>query len=307
MIHEKKNYLRNAWPLYVLMIPAFVYTVIFKLTPLYGLTIAFKDYSLFNGIDAIDAIGKSEFVGLENFRKICNDPGFLNALGNTFIIGVLKLVILFPLPIILAIFLNEIKPKKLKGFLQTVLYLPHFFSWVVIAGIFINILSNTGLVNSFLAKWGFEKVSFLMDSSKFRWILVLSDAWKETGFSAIVYIAAISSINTNLYEAAEVDGAGRFKQMLYITLPSLIPSIVIMFILKTGKMLEENFQQILVMYNPVVYDVADVIQTYVYRMGLGQMDYTLGVTVGLFNSIISFALVMVANALCKLVTGRNAL
>ena len=146
-----------------------------------------------------------------------------------------------------------------------------------------------------------------MDGNIFRWILVLSDAWKETGFSAIVYIAAISSISTTLYEAAEADGAGRFQRMLYITLPHLIPSMIIMFILKTGKMLEENYQQILVMYNPVVYETADVIQTYVYRMGIGQMDYTLCVTFGLFNSVISFALVLLANGLCRMITGRSAI
>lgn len=301
------KYLKKAGPLYILMLPALLYTIVFKLLPLYGLGIAFKDYSLFNGRDAVDAIAASEFVGLDNFRKIFSEPEFLKALANTFIIGALKLVILFPLPILLALFINEIKQRHLKSCLQTICYLPHFFSWVVVAGIFFNILSTSGLVKSFLQMLGLDKINFLMNGKVFRWVLVISDAWKETGFSAIVYIAAISSISTTLYEAAEIDGAGRFDRMLHVTLPQLAPSIVIMFILKTGKMLEENYQQILVMYNPVVYETADVIQTYVYRMGIGQMDYTLGVTVGLFNSIISFALVLLANLLCKLITGRTAI
>lgn len=307
MSGKSRSYVRKYWPLYVLMIPALVYTVIFKLLPLYGLEIAFKDYSLFNGKDAVDAIGASRFVGLDNFRKIFGQPDFIRSLINTFVIGALKLVVLFPLPVILALCLNEIRQKWLKSTLQTICYLPHFFSWVVVAGIFFNILSSTGFINSFIQLSGRDKVNFLMDGNIFRWLLVLSDAWKETGFSAIVYIAAISSINTTLYEAAEADGAGRFQRMLYITLPHLIPSMIIMFILKTGKMLEENYQQILVMYNPVVYETADVIQTYVYRMGIGQMDYTLGVTVGLFNSVISFALVLLANGLCRLITGRSAI
>lgn len=304
---NRRNYMRAYWPLYAFMIPALIFTVIFKLTPLYGMLIAFKDYSMFNGSNPINAIANSDFVGFDNFIKVVREPGFIQAVVNTFIIGALKLLFLFPLPILMAILLNEISHKFTKQFLQTVLYLPHFFSWVVVAGIFMNMLSGTGLLNTLLIKMGLNKVNFLMAPQYFRSVLVFSDAWKETGFSAIVYIAAISSINITLYEAAEVDGAGKLKQMWYITLPSLIPSIVIMFILKTGKMLEENFQQILVMYNPVVYDVADVIQTYVYRLGMGQMDYTLGVTVGLFNSVVSFLLILFSNQLCKLLTGQNAL
>ena len=299
------KYIKTHMVLYVMMIPALLYTLIFKLVPMYGMIIAFKDYNIFGGDNAFDSISQSEWIGFKNFLNIFNQPDFLRVLGNTFIIAFMKLIFLFPIPVIIALLLSELVCHRFKKIIQTIIYLPHFFSWVVVAGIAINIFGTTGMINQVLIDLGFGKINFLLNGENFRWLLVVTDGWKEAGFSAVVYIAAISSINPDIYEAAEVDGASRFQRMIKITLPSIIPTVLLMLILKVGKMLEENFQQILVLYNSSVYDYADVIQTYVYRMGLGQMDFTLGVTVGLFNSVVSLALILFSNFICKKLLGRS--
>lgn len=300
-----KKYFRSHAALYMMMIPGLLYIVLFKLTPLYGVTIAFKDYKIFNGANAFEAIANSEWVGFKNFMEIFHQPEFLRVLSNTFVIAFLKLVLLFPLPILLSLLSSELTWNRYKKMVQTVIYLPHFLSWIVVAGMAFHILGTTGLVNQSLAAMGFGRINFLMDSHNFLWVLVGSDAWKEAGFNTVVYIAAIASINPDLYEAAQMDGAGRIQKMFHITLPNIMPTVLLMFILKVGKILEENFQQILVMYNPAVYDSADVIQTFVYRMGLGEMDFTMGVTVGLFNSVVSFALILLSNYMCKKVLKRS--
>ncbi|WP_320998657.1 ABC transporter permease [Hungatella effluvii] len=292
-----KSYFKSHGILYIMMIPALLYTAVFKMMPMYGVTIAFKDYQIFNGANAFEAIANSKWVGFQNFMDIFHQPEFLRVLGNTFVIAFLKLVVLFPLPVLLSLLLSELTWKRYKQVVQTVIYLPHFLSWIVVAGMAFHVLGTTGLLNQLMTSMGFARVNFLMDSHHFLWVLVGSDGWKEAGFNTVVYLAAISSINPDLYEAASMDGAGKLQNMFLITLPNMMPTVLLMFILKVGKLLEENFQQILVMYNPAVYDTADVIQTFVYRMGLGEMDFTMGVTVGLFNSLVSFALILFSNFL----------
>ena len=226
-------------------------------------------------------------------------------MSNTLIISLYKIVFLFPLPIILAILINEIGNIHFKKGIQTLLYMPHFLSWVIVGGLFVSILSADGVVNRALGYMGFESVRFFMDKSIFRGLLVVTAGWKESGWSAIIYLAAIVSLDTQIYEAAIVDGANKFQQIIYVTIPGIVPTIVLMFILRIGHILEAGFEQILVMYNPTVYKVADIIQTYVYRIGLGQMDFSLGSVVGLFDSVVAFILIVSANYVCRKTLDRS--
>ena len=225
---------------------------------------------------------------------------------NPLLISVYKLVFLFPLPIILALMLNEIRNMAFKKITQTVIYIPHFLSWVVVAGIFTTLLSpSTGIINNVLAAMGFERISFFTSNTWFRSVLVATAGWKESGWSAIIFIAAIAGVDQELYEAAYMDGAGRFKQMLHITLPGISSTIVLMLILKLGQILDVGTEQVLMMYNPTVYDTGDVISSYVYRMGLGKMEYSFSTAVGLFNSVIGLILVVSGNYLSKKFTGSS--
>lgn len=286
--------LRKEWDLYLLLIPGILSILLFRYTPMYGIIIAFKDFNIFDGMAA------SPWVGLKHFEKLITYPDFLQVFKNTIIISLLKIVFLFPLPIVVAILLNEIKNALFKRVVQTVIYLPHFLSWVIVSGLFIDLLSsNGGLINKLLVSMGSEPISFFMNNEVFRGVLVSSAGWKETGWSTIVYLAAFSTIDPQLYEAARMDGAGKLRQMWHITLPGITATILLMFILRLGSILEAGTEQILVMYNPTVYKTADVIGTYVYRMGLGNQDYSFTTAVGLFESIIAFTLVVSGNALSR--------
>ena len=282
------------WDLYVMLIPGIIFLIIFKYTPMYGILIAFKDFNIFEGMS------ESPWVGLKHFERLFHSRDFAIVFRNTLVISVYKIVFLFPLPIIMAILLNEMKNMVFKRGIQTVVYLPHFLSWVIVSGLFIDILStNGGIVNRIIVSFGGEPISFFMDKDWFRTVLVTSAGWKETGWSMIVYLAAIASIDPQLYEAAKIDGAGRFRQIWHITLPGMIPIILLMFILRLGNILEAGTEQILVMYNSIVYEVADVIGTYVYRMGLGQQDYSFSTAVGLFDSVVGFILIIGGNYLAR--------
>ncbi|WP_314584992.1 ABC transporter permease subunit [Paenibacillus terrigena] len=282
------------WDLYLLLVPGVLFILLFKYTPMYGITIAFKDFNIFTGF------ADSPWVGWKHFEKLFTSPDFARVFQNTVIISLLKIIILFPLPIIVALMLNEMKNMMIKRSVQTVIYLPHFLSWVIVSGLFIDLLStNGGLVNKLLVSVNLEPVAFFLDNSVFRSVLVTSAGWKETGWSTIVYLAAFSMVDPTLYEAAKIDGAGRWKQLWHITLPGIAPIIILMFILRLGNILEAGTEQILVMYNPVVYNVSDVIGTYVYRQGLGNQDYSFTTAVGLFEAVISLTLVIVGNALSK--------
>lgn len=292
--------IRKEWGLYLMLIPGLVFLLIFKYTPMYGLVIAFQDFSIFRGISG------SEWVGLKHFEKLMVNDQFLSVFRNTVIISVYKLIFLFPAPIIIAILLNEIRKMMFKKVVQSIIYLPHFISWVIVSGLFINLLSlNGGIVNTLVEKLGGEPIGFFMDQNVFRPLLVVTEGWKEVGWGTIVYLAAISSIDPQLYEAAKMDGANKFQQMWHVTLPGMASTIVLMLILRLGSMLEAGTEQILVMYNPVVYNVADVIGTYVYRVGLGASDYSFSTAVGLFESVVAFTLVVTGNFICRKYLGRS--
>lgn len=291
---------KKDWQLYVMLIPLFIWLVYFAYKPLCGLIIAFKDYSVFKGI------ADSKWVGLENFKYLLTGPGsvyFWRAFKNTIVISLYNIIFGFPIPIILAIMFNEMKNKFFRKSVQTIGYLPYFFSDVVIAGIIISILSpNIGVINNILVNLGIinDGIYFLVEPKYFRSIFVLSDIWKESGFNSIIYFAALSGISPILYEAARMDGASKFQQIKNITIPSIMPTIIIMFILRVGKLLNIGYERILLLYTPQTYEKADIISTYIYRLGLkenGMMD--VATATGLFNSIIAFILVYVTNRITR--------
>ncbi|MFH5184256.1 ABC transporter permease [Paenibacillus sp. TAB 01] len=291
---------RSHIDMYVLLVPGLIFLFLFKYTPMYGIVIAFQDFNIFDGIAG------SPWIGLEQFRKLMQSDEFIQVFTNTLVISLYKIVLLFPVPIVVALLLNEVRRMFFKRTIQTIIYLPHFLSWVIISGLFINILSPSGgLVNQMLAWFGLNPVSFLLDNDFFRSVVVFTAGWKEVGWNAIIFIAAIAGIEQEQYEAASIDGAGRIKQMWYITLPGILPTIVLMFILRIGNLLEAGTEQILTLYNPVVYQTGDVIGTYVYRIGLGKMDYSFSTAVGLFNSVVGFLLIVIGNMLSKKLLHRS--
>lgn len=284
--------------MYLMLLPALAFLILFKYLPMWGIRIAFQDFNIF------DPAG-SEWVGFSNFQKLFTSKDFLTVLKNTMIISFAKIGILFPMGILVALLLNEVHALWYKKAVQTIIYIPHFFSWIVVAGIFTSILSTTnGLLNQLIEFFGGEAVNFITPAW-FRSVIVFSAGWKEVGWNAIVFIAAIASVGQEMYEAARIDGAGRLRQIWSITLPSIMPTIILMFILRIGSIMNAGTEQILAMYNPVVYNVGDVIGTYVYRIGLGKMDYSFSTAVGLFESLVGFLLVMVGNWLSRRTTGSS--
>lgn len=291
---------RKDWDLYIALLPGIAFLLLFKYTPMYGVVIAFQDFNIFSGIT------DSPWAGLQHFERLFQSPKFAQVFWNTLIISVMKIVLLFPLPIVLAILLNELTKMWFKRPIQTIIYMPHFLSWVIVSGMFMDLLSiNGGLVNRMIEWFGGEPIRFFLDNSVFRWLLVGTAGWKEAGWGTIVYLAALSSIDPQLYEAAKIDGANKFRQIWHITLPGLVPVILLMFILRLGHMLEAGTEQILVMYNPVVYNVSDVIGTYVYRTGLGEQNYSFSAAVGLFDSIVGFILIISGNYLSRRLLNRG--
>ncbi|MDF2922191.1 MAG: sugar transporter permease [Paenibacillaceae bacterium] len=279
---------------YLLLIPFILWYLLFAYKPMYGLQIAFKDFSVYKGIAA------SPWVGFENFITFFQSPYFVRTLVNTLLISLYSLAWGFPAPIILALLLNEVRHVFFKKAVQTLTYLPHFISVVVVAGIVTNILAPTnGLVNIMLAKLGLEKIYFLVVPEYFRTILISMNIWKETGFGAILYIAALSGINPELYEAAVIDGANKWKQIWHVTLPGILPTIMIMLILRIGNILDVGYEAIILLYQPATYETADVISTYMYRAGIKEGQYDLTTAVGLFNSAVGLVLVIAANKLSK--------
>ncbi|MBW7452907.1 ABC transporter permease [Paenibacillus sepulcri] len=286
--------IRGNLDMYALLLPGIIFLLLFKYAPMYGIVIAFQDFNIFSGISG------SEWVGLAQFEKLIHSDEFLQVLANTLLISLYKIVILFPIPIVIALLLNEVRRMFFKRTIQTIIYLPHFLSWVIISGLFINILSPSGgFVNEIIRSLGGQPISFMTDNQLFRSVVVFTAGWKEIGWNAIVFIAAIAGIEQEQYEAAAIDGAGRIRQMLSITLPGIMPIIILMLILRIGSLLEAGTEQILTMYNPLVYKSGDVIGTYVYRMGLGQQDYSFSTAVGLFNSAVGFLLIMGGNMLSR--------
>lgn len=286
--------IRSYWDLYLIMVPGILYFIVYKYMPMWGIVIAFQNYSVFAGIWG------SDWVGLEHFSNMFLANDFYNIFMNTLLISLYKLFWGFPGPILLAILLNDIRHMLYKRTIQTLLYLPHFLSWIIVGGILINVLSpSSGIINKILVMFGFDPIFFLASTEWFRTVLVASDIWKEIGWSAIIYLAAIASIDPQLYEAAIVDGANKWKQMIHITLPSIMNVIVIILLLRLGNVLDVGFEQIFVLYNPLVYEVADVFETYVYRVGLQQGQFSFTTAVGLFKSVIGIILVILANKAAK--------
>ncbi|MBB6675882.1 ABC transporter permease [Cohnella lubricantis] len=286
--------------LLILFTPCIVFYLVFRYGPLYGLIIAFKDYSVFKGI--ID----SPWVGLENFEKFFNAPEFWQLFRNTFLLGFLTLVFSFPVPILLAVLLNEIRLTWFKKFVQTASYLPTFLSVVIISSMIIDFLSPTnGVVNKLLNMFGIGGKYFLIDPDWFRPIYIMSEIWTNSGYESIVYLAAVAGISPTLYEAAKVDGAGRFRMMFNVTIPSIMPTILIMLILKTGQMITIGYEKVLLLYNTMTYDVADVFSTFVYRKGLLGNDYSYGAAVGLFEAFVAMALLLISNHVSKRMGGNG--
>ncbi len=285
--------------LYWLMLPGILYFLIFSYGPMYGITIAFKDYWMNMGIL------KSPWIGLDNFRRLLAAPKFYEVFSNTLIISLEKIVCGFPVPIILALLLNEIYSTKLKRVLQTVMYLPHFISWVVISGIIFILFSQNGPVNNLLEAMHIGKVNFLTNPSTFRPMIIVSDIWKECGWGTIIYLASITGISPEYYEAAMIDGASRFQQITKITLPCILPTVVVMLVLRVGGITNAGFEQIFNLYNEAVYKTGDIIQTYNYRIGLADGDYSMGTAVGLLLNLINCALMLATNYISNKLTGMG--
>ena len=282
-----------------MFLPVVVYFFIFHYIPMYGVTLAFKDFNLSEGIMG------SPWVGYKHFRDLTRTHSFTRALSNTVIISLLKLVAGFPAPIILALLLNEIRDIRFKKTVQTISYLPHFLSWIILSGIFIQFLSLDGFVNTLLGFFGIEPIYFMADNRWFRSILVITDVWKGVGWGTIVHLATIAGINPELYEAAECDGATRLYKMIHITLPMMGPTIAILLILNLGGILSAGFDQIFNMYNNAVMETADILDTYVYRTGLGSMRFSFATAVGLFKNGIGFFLVLMTNFISKKISGSG--
>jgi len=290
-----KRVLRNRW-IYLVMAPAIIFVVIYRYMPIYGMVIAFKDYKVPLGI-----LG-SPWAGLKHFIRMFSNPTFIQVIRNTFIISLSKILFAFPAPIIFALFLNEIRILKVKKIFQTLSYLPHFVSWVVVFGLFKRFLSINGPINFIITRMGNEPVIFLNESSFFVPLLVLSSIWHNVGWGSIIYMAAITGIDPQLYEAAEIDGTNRFGKMLHITIPSLIPVIITVFLLRLGYILNAGFDQVINFYNPTVYSVGDIIDTYVYRTGLINLDCSYATAIGIFKNILGLSFLIIVN---KVVNSRK--
>jgi putative aldouronate transport system permease protein len=286
--------------LYLLSLPGIIYFVVFKYIPLAGSMMAFQNYSIFEGI------WKSEWVGLANFQRMFEFADFWRILKNTLAIGFYTLVFGFPIPIILALMMNELRNQLYKRFVQTAVYLPHFLSWVVVGGIVIEILSPTsGVVNHVLTWFGQEPIYFMGEDSHIRTIIVSSGIWRDAGWSTIIYLAAMSGINPDLYEAAQMDGATRWRQTISITIPSIMTTITILFLLQIGNFLDLGFERVFVFLNPLTNSNGDILDTYIYRVGLIQREYSYTTAIGLFKSVIGFVLIVTANTFSKRATGEG--
>ncbi|GHU74421.1 sugar ABC transporter permease [Clostridia bacterium] len=284
----------------LMFLPVIVYFLVFHYFPMYGVTLAFKNYSLSKGII------RSPWVGLVNFRKLLMATEFARAFRNTVIISALKLACGFPMPIILALLLNEVRSIRYKKIVQTVSYLPHFLSWVILSGMFMQLLSpSNGIINYILGLAGIKPIFFMADNRWFRTVLIVTDIWKGMGWGSIVYLAAIAGINPELYEAADCDGATRGRKTVSITLPLLAPTIAVVFILNVGGIMNAGFDQIFNMYTTSVLQTADIIDTYVYRNGMGQMQYSMATAAGLYKNTIGFAMVVLTNVLSKKISGNG--
>jgi putative aldouronate transport system permease protein len=283
-----KDIVKNKY-LYIMLSPVLAYFIIFQYFPMYGAIIAFKDFNPRLGI------GGSAWAGLEHFKDFFGGMYFWRVFKNTLMISFYDLVFGFPAPLILALLLNEVKNALFKRSVQTITYLPHFISLVIIAGMIKDFTSSDGVINDIIAFFGGERVTMLLEPSYFRTIFVSSNIWQHVGWGTIIYLAALSAIDQEQYEACKIDGGGRWKQMLHVTLPGLLPVFVILLILDIGRIMSVGFEKVILLYNPTTYVTADVISSYVYRIGLQDFQFSFSSAVGLFNSVINFVLVIGSN------------
>ncbi|WP_127581503.1 ABC transporter permease [Paenibacillus koleovorans] len=289
----RKLWIRDKY-LLLMTVPAILYFLIFHYAPMYGILMAFKDFSPSRGI------WDSRWVGLQWFEEFFNSIYAFRLIKNVLLLNLYNLLWGFPIPIIFALLLNEVRRQAFKRFIQSVSYMPHFISVVVIVGMTVTFLSpNSGIVNALLDVLGFDRINFLSEADWFRTIYIGTDIWASFGYNSILYLAAIAAIDPQLYEAAKIDGAGRWKQMLHVTLPGLASTIVILLILQLGRMMSVGFEKIILLYNPATYDVADVISTYVYRIGLVGGEFSFAAAVDLMNAVINCVLIVTFNRLAR--------
>ena len=291
-------FFKKYWMLNLILLPGLIYFVIFKYIPMYGIVIAFKDYQ--GGSGGFLGMMTADWRGFQYFKMFFGSVYFGRLLRNSLLISVYRLAFSFPAPIILALLLNELRNLRFKRVMQTITYMPHFLSWVVVSSFMIILLSpSSGPINGLLNRMGINSIFFLNDTRYFRSVLVISEIWKSVGWGTIIYLAAITGVDQELYEAARIDGANRWQQTLRITLPGIKETIAILLILAVGRILDENFEQIFNLYSPPVYEVADVFETYVYRQGVLQAQFSYTTAVGLFKSVSSLVLVMTSNFIAK--------
>lgn len=293
-----RDWKQNKWK-YLLILPVLVYLFLFCYKPMYGLVIAFKNYRPTRGIEG------SRWVGVQWFEVFFRDPYCWRLIRNTFILSGLTILFGFPAPIILALLLNEIPYPRFKRTVQTITYMPYFISLVVMCSLIKIYCQQDGIFSDIAVLMGGQRRNLLVDPSMFRTIYVLSDIWQGIGWNSIIYLAALSGIDSSQYEAAKIDGANRFQQIIHVTLPGLAPTIVILFILRMGGILNVGYEKILLLYSPSTYEVADVLSTYVYRMGIESSKYSLSTAVGLFNTLVNVFFLIVTNLICRKATGSG--
>ncbi|MBK5566069.1 ABC transporter permease subunit [Ensifer sp. SSB1] len=288
---------RQWWPYYLMMAPGLIFFVIFHYFPIWEAKIAFEQLRI---------IPPNIWVGIKHFQTLFSSPIFWQVLANTLIISTMKIVFFFPIPIIVALLLNEIRGGAFRKFIQSAIYLPHFLSWVVIAGVFIAVLSpSDGAVNDIIGFFGLQPVSFMTDTGSIRWVLVFSEIWRSAGWDSLLYLAAIIAIDQELYDAAEIDGANRWQKIRYVTIPGIVPTIATLFILNAGMFLNADLNQVINFSNDVVRAKIDIIDTYVYRIGLQTGEYSLATAAGLFKALLGMLMIVAAHLLSKRLTGKG--
>lgn len=289
--------IKSEWPLHLMLLPAIVLLIIFAYLPMVGIIMAFQDFVPSGGIKGFFT---SEWVGWDNFKYVFGMKDFTRVLNNTLVIAIMKIIAGIIVPLILALMLNEVKNRHFKKATQTIIYVPYFLSWVVLGGILVDILSpSNGIINTILNFFGQNSIYFLGNLNTIRGTLVVSEVWKGCGYNMVIFLAALTGIDQGLYEASRVDGAGYFKQMLHITLPGILPQIILVTVLGMGNILNAGFDQVFNLYSPIVYEKADIIDTFVYRLGMLNLQYSVSTAVGLFKSAISFLLIAVSFTLAK--------
>ncbi|WP_065372974.1 ABC transporter permease [Ensifer adhaerens] len=288
---------RQWWPYYLMMAPGLFFFVIFHYFPIWEAKIAFEQLRI---------IPPNIWVGIKHFQTLFSSPIFWQVLANTLILSTMKIVFFFPVPIIVALLLNEIRGGAFRKFIQSAIYLPHFLSWVVIAGVFIAVLSpSDGAVNDIIGFFGMQPVSFMTDTGSIRWVLVFSEIWRSAGWDSLLYLAAIIAIDQELYDAAEIDGANRWQKIRYVTIPGIVPTIATLFILNAGMFLNADLNQVINFSNDVVRSKIDIIDTYVYRIGLQTGEYSLATAAGLFKAVLGMLMIVAAHLLSKRLTGKG--